>query len=157
MITSIYLDLAFIPFFCNINFILLQMSMLPFVLLSQLYSAVKDRTIVDRELEVCICCFWFKVNWNKCQKMVIPSSSPRWLLSFLFPFPGESLGRKVAKVLERFFFFFLKKVYLGINKKMPKGYNEFIQYIITLISTSTLDRIALVASSLHLRYIIMLI
>ena len=111
MITSIYLDLAFIPFFCNINFILLQMSMLPFVLLSQLYSAVKDRTIVDRELEVCICCFWFKVNWNKCQKMVIPSSSPRWLLSFLFPFPGESLGRKVAKVLERFFFFFLKFFY----------------------------------------------
>ena len=29
------------------------------------------------------------------------------------------------------------KVHLGINRKMPKGYNEFIQYITTLISTST--------------------
>ena len=36
-----------------------------------------------------------------------------------------------------FFYFILKKVHLGINGKMSKGYNEFIQYITTLISTST--------------------
>ena len=29
------------------------------------------------------------------------------------------------------------KIHLGINGKMLKGYNEFIQYITTLISTST--------------------
>ena len=39
---------------------------------------------------------------------------------------------------QRFYLFiYLKKVHLGINRKMPKGYNEFIQYITTLISTST--------------------
>ena len=42
-----------------------------------------------------------------------------------------------AKLEKCSFFFFLKKVHLGINRKMPKGYNKFIQYIITLISTST--------------------
>ena len=35
-----------------------------------------------------------------------------------------------------YFLFFLKKFHLGINGKMPKCY-KFIQYITTLISTST--------------------
>ena len=33
------------------------------------------------------------------------------------------------------FFFFFRKVHLGINGKMPKGYNEFLQCITTLTST----------------------
>ena len=34
-------------------------------------------------------------------------------------------------------FIIIMKIHLGINGKMLKGYNEFIQYNITLISTST--------------------
>ena len=46
-------------------------------------------------------------------------------------------GKKLHEHVLSFFFFLFKKVHLGINRKMLKGYNEFIQYITTLISTST--------------------
>lgn len=47
---SSYFSFIFLKF---LNYVLFQVSVQPFILRSQLYSSVKDRTQVDRELEVC--------------------------------------------------------------------------------------------------------